>query len=243
VLKIPVFGKPQLSFGKTMHLALQKYFQQIIEQGNRTQGGLFKDEKKEYTKNKLQIPSLQNFYDLYEKSWIDEWYYSNRQKEEYRKKGKAMLERFHQDLSGQGVNPRAVEREFTMKFGTPPNVYSLKGRIDRVDTKEDGTVAIIDYKTGTPRIEEKLGAQDKEQLLLYQIASEEVFGEKPSELTYYYLENGKKISFVGTPQEKKTLKNKVADTIQKIKTSDFTATPGWHCKSCDFKDICEFRQL
>ncbi|MBI4272339.1 ATP-dependent helicase [Candidatus Uhrbacteria bacterium] len=243
ILKIPVFGKPQLSFGKTMHLALQKFFELIFEKGNRTQGGLFESDKKVYNTIVPQLPSLQDFFDIYEKSWNDDWYFSARQKEEYRIKGKAMLTRFYEELEKEGLNPKSVERDFTMKFGTPPHIYSLKGRIDRIDTKEDGSVAIIDYKTGAPKQEEKLGAQDKEQLLLYQIASEEVFMEKPSELTYYYLENGKKISFLGSPQEKDALKKKIVDTIQKIKSSDFSATPGWHCKSCDYKDICEFRQL
>ncbi len=243
ILRIPVFGKASFSFGKTMHLTLQKFFEQILEHGSYVQAGLFNNSKNVYNNKTPQLPSLQALFEIYDKSWNDDWYYSARQKEEYRTRGKEMLSRFYDELVKQGARPKAVERDFTMKFGAPPNIYSLKGRIDRVDNTADGRVSIVDYKTGTPKQENKLAAKDKEQLLLYQIASEEVFVEKPSELIYHYLENGNKISFIGTLQDKEALKKKVVDTINSIQQSDFAATPGWHCKSCDFKDICEFRQL
>lgn len=243
LLQIPVFGKPQLTFGKTMHLTLQRFFEHMLEKKNYAQGGLFKSQEKVYNSNVLQLPSLEVLFELYEKAWIDDWYYDTRQKQEYYEKGKKMLALLYEELLKQGVHTKAVERDFIIKFGVPPYVYSFKGRIDRIDAKEDGSIAIIDYKTGTPKQERALRPQDKEQLLLYQIACEQVFDEHPSELVYHYLENGEKISFLGTPEQKEELKRKVIGTIQKIQTSDFAATPGWHCKSCDFRDICEFRQL
>jgi DNA helicase-2/ATP-dependent DNA helicase PcrA len=109
--------------------------------------------------------------------------------------------------------------------------------IDRIDEKEEG-VGIIDYKTGASK--EKLMPEDKEQLLIYQIAIEEVFKLKPKELTYEYLNDGKKISFLGSDKEKEGLKAKIISQIEEIKSSDFKATPGWQCGFCDFKDICDF---
>lgn len=243
ILKIPVFGKPQLSFGKTMHAALQKFFERIIEQADRTQGGLFGSPEILYTKKSPSLPDVEELLALYDQLWIDDWYYSTRQKEEYRQKGREILRRLYEELRLNPPRPKALERDFTMKIGEGSDVVTLKGRIDRVDQKEDGTVSIVDYKTGSPKSEEKLSTEDKEQLLLYQIAEEEVFGEKPTRLTYKYLENGKEISFLGTSEEKSKFKRKIYDTVKKIQTSDFSPTPGWQCRFCDFKDICEYRQL
>jgi CRISPR/Cas system-associated exonuclease Cas4 (RecB family) len=75
--------------------------------------------------------------------------------------------------------------------------------------------------------------------LIYQIAAEEVLKISPKELVYYYLEDGKKASFLGTEKEKEKLKEKILAEIEEIKTSDFKPTPGWQCNFCDFKDICD----
>ena len=73
--------------------------------------------------------------------------------------------------------PVALEQTFTMKVGDA----SIKGVIDRIDgekTKDGISWHIIDYKTGAPPKDGKLGFDDKEQLFLYQIAAQEVFVKK-----------------------------------------------------------------
>jgi DNA helicase-2/ATP-dependent DNA helicase PcrA len=122
---------------------------------------------------------------------------------------------------------------FNLKIGG----NTLYGVIDRIDEK-DGGVSIIDYKTGSSK--EKLEAGDKEQLLIYQIAIEELFKLNPKELTYVYLNDGKRMSFLGSDKEKEKLKERIISQIEKIRNSCFEATPGWQCGFCDFKDICNF---
>ena len=72
------------------------------------------------------------------------------------------------------------------------------------------------------------------------MAAEEVFGLQPKELVYYYLDDNKKVSFLGTEQDEQKIREKIKETIETIKTSDFKAKPGWQCSFCDFRDICEF---
>jgi len=67
-------------------------------------------------------------------------------------------------------------------------------------------------------------------------------GLKPLKLTYYYLDENKKFSFLGKEKELDKLKEKIKSIIEEIKRSDFRATPSVHkCKYCDFNKICEFR--
>ena len=89
---------------------------------------------------------------------------------------------------------------------------------------------------------------DKQQLLIYQIAVETLpqyqnLG-KIDKLTFFYLNENKKMSFVGTDKDKEKLETKLFDAMERIQKEDFKATPNKHvCQYCDFKEICEFRQL
>jgi len=126
--------------------------------------------------------------------------------------------------------------DFRLKLGDD----IIKGTVDRVDKTDEG-IEIIDYKTGKSK--DRLTADDKDQLLIYQIALNAIFKKLPEKLTFYYLNNNKKMSFTSTEKERKELKEKLKEKIQAIKESDFSPTPGWHCKTCDFKDVCEFKKI
>jgi len=80
--------------------------------------------------------------------------------------------------------------------------------------------------------------------LIYQMAAQQLFREKVEKLTFYYLDNNQPVSFLGTQEELNKLKEKIIQTIEKIKKSNFPATPSLHkCQFCDFKDICEYRVI
>ncbi len=215
ILKIPVRGKAVFSYGKTIHDTLCEFL---------------KETKKRLTFKDLLL--------IYKKEWIDDWYESKEQKEEYFKFGKKALKVFY--TKSLKTKPSilfieggpALEQVFNLKIGGETFI----GKIDRIDKVKNG-IELIDYKTG--RVSDKLKAKDKEQLLIYQIAAEEVFKLVPKKLTYYYLDGGKKLSFLGSETEKEEQRQKIISQIKKIKNSNFLPTPGWQCKTCDFKDICE----
>ena len=132
-----------------------------------------------------------------------------------------------------------MEQGFHLKFGT----YSLNGKIDRMDEISPGILEIIDYKTGTPKNTEKLSAEDKEQLLIYQMAVKQMFQEKAARLTFYYLDSGETLSFLGTEKDLTRLEEKIFATIARIQENNFIPRPSPMCKFCDFKNICEYRTL
>ena len=106
----------------------------------------------------------------------------------------------------------------------------MSGKIDRLDELKDG-LKIIDYKTGKPK--EKLSAEDKEQLLIYQMAAGSLFNEPVKELAYYYLENDTQVAFLGTGKEIKALQDKIVKIIDQIKNFDFAGYLKEH-GSCDY---------
>jgi len=148
------------------------------------------------------------------------------------------LKLFFSQWEKEKTVPERLENRFKLQVGE----FVLSGAIDRVDRLPDGSVEIIDYKTGQSK--ERLEADNKRQLLIYQLAAAQHLKEKVSKLTYYYVEDGKKLSFLGKTEDLEDIKEKIITTIEKIKQSEFTPTPSPQmCKFCDFNKICEFSQI
>lgn len=214
LLKIPTQGKAIFSYGSTIHNTLEKFL-------------------------KLGKDSLSELIKIYEQEWIDDWYETKTEKQERFESGKKSLELFLKDLKESRpqillINEKpALEQSFNLKIADT----SIHGKIDRIDVLDDG-VEIIDYKTG--KAKEKLDASDKKQLLIYQLAAKEVLGLNPVRLTYHYIDKDQKIPFLASNIDLEKEKQNLIKLIEKIKKSDFKATPGWQCGFCDFKDICEF---
>jgi len=216
IFKIPIRGKSVFSYGKTLHNTLEKFVRE----------------------DSIKKLSLDKLLEIYKKEWIDDWFDSNEEKKKYFEQGIKSLRVFYNNYRKKApevlqINSSpALEQGFKLKIGG----QRIIGKIDRID-KIKGGVELIDYKTGKPK--DKLEKRDKEQLLIYQIACEKALGLSPQKLSYYYLNSGETRSFLGSSGEKQKQEEKIKLLIENIKKSKFEPTPGWQCKFCDFKNICE----
>lgn len=228
VLKIPTRGKAQLSYGKSLHNTLEQFFQLLKLKNQRQQGDLFSGQP-------AANPNLswEELLNIYQKSFIVDWYENQSEKEAYFAKGKAALKAFWQKYDGHW--PPAEHLEFGFNFRLAG--YPLKGKIDRIDRLPEG-LKIIDYKTGSA----KKFVDDKDQLLLYQIAVQTVLKEKVKELAFYYLDDNEEKSFLGEEKDLKRLEEKIIKIIEEIKRGQFLPQPGHLCQFCDFRSICEFKE-
>jgi len=242
VLELPSRGSGTSSFGQTLHNTLQEFYGRIQELNRTEQSTLFEPGALQDVPKNIVAPVFSELIEMYERNWIDDWYKGKRQHDEFYKKGKEILKIFYEVEDGNWTIPVELESRFKIKIGG----NAITGRIDRVDKHADGTLEIIDYKTG--KTKEKLEAGDKEQLLLYHIAAESSEPYRshgsPGLLTFYYLNDNIKMSFSGNEKQIHRLKEKLEATIEKIKEKQFKPTPNkFVCGFCDFKEICEYRKL
>lgn len=227
VLKIPApTDKASLIFGRVLHNVLHDFLEPL--EASDLQDSLFGKKEVKLDEEKLLA--------LYEDRWQADGYGSKEEREKYYQKGKKILKTFWTNLSAEEF-PEILflEKNFTFKIGDG----IIKGAIDRVDRLPDGTLEIIDYKTGNPK--EKLEYADKRQLILYKIFLEEFLKIPVSKLSYYYLEGTYKTSFEAKDKDVEKLRLEVLTEIAEIKKGNFPPTPTELCKYCDFRDICQWR--
>ncbi len=232
ILKVPVHGKAQFSFGRAMHKTFERMMETIISRSKEEQTDLFSKGKTE--RKKLgEIIELKEIIEIYKASWVDDWFEDKKSKEDYFKKGREILREFYEKYKEEILSPLYLEKGFKFKVSAD---YSFKGVIDRID-EVDGGIKIIDYKTGSPK--EKLSLKDKKQLLIYQLAGADIFEKPIKSLSFYYLDNNSEVEFLGTEKELEKVEKSITETIEKINSGCFEASPGRLCDYCDFKEICE----
>jgi DNA helicase-2/ATP-dependent DNA helicase PcrA len=244
LLKIPSKGKPALSFGKTMHNALYRFVGLVSRANQLSQTSLFGG-KEPVANGKGVKLGYEDLIKIYKEEWIDDWFESQSQKNEYFKQGEKSLKAFWENF--QEAKPQilflngspALEQDFRLKVGEDFFI----GKIDRIDEIGKENIEIFDYKTGKPNTKNTLADSDKLQLLIYQLALKRVFDLSTQKLTYHYLNNCSLVSFMPKDSEVESTEEGLAKRISALKQSDFAPKPGFpQCNYCDFRDICPYRK-
>ncbi|MFA6295999.1 MAG: UvrD-helicase domain-containing protein [Patescibacteria group bacterium] len=213
IIGLPSSGASSQSYGKTMHAVLQNFFADL---------------------QKGKSPTEKDLLSYYDSFWIDDFYQDKKHEQKRFEEGKKALQEFYKINNKNLKAPLFLEKGFNLRIKDT----CLKGQIDRIDKLDDGTVEIVDYKTGKlPKNEKEV--EKNEQLLIYSYACQKVLNLKPSKLSLYFIDQNKKYSAKQNSIKEEKIIQKVQELIAKIKESEFIAKPGFACKFCDYKDICE----
>jgi DNA helicase-2/ATP-dependent DNA helicase PcrA len=112
----------------------------------------------------------------------------------------------------------------------------VAGRIDRMDRAGDGSVNIVDYKTGKARSQED--ADESLQLSIYAMAAREKWGYRVGALVFHNLEGNVPVFSRRTEFQLEEARERVVAVARGIAAGDFEPDPGFHCNFCAFRGLC-----
>jgi CRISPR/Cas system-associated exonuclease Cas4 (RecB family) len=124
--------------------------------------------------------------------------------------------------------------------------FKLYAAIDCIFREPDGTLHILDFKTGKSDF-------DLRQGYVYLLAASYLYPGQPAVASFYNLETGKKSEGItATPTQLKAIKIEFVQVAQKHQKSlesyrknpdlfaqIFPPNPGYACRHCSFNSICE----
>ena len=166
---------------------------------------------------------------------------SLQQEREYYKKALLMLKWF---CENEDINPKI----FQLPLCPPGNSFEdykkvdfgkdlkIGGKLDRVDVREDGTLEIIDYKTGKEK-------DDNLQLLFYVFLVESLYKKEVTKASYLYLKSKRRVSVIPEKELREKTKEHILNTVEKIgQEKEFKPRISRLCAFCDYLAFCPARQ-
>lgn len=210
--KIEVKPTPYLSFGRSIHSALEWL----------------------YDRQTPQPPALEELLSFLESCWASEGFSDREEEDSYLKQARDVLTAFYHANTEDFRLPLAVEHRFELKMED----YILSGVIDRVDRHPNGAYELIDYKTSR-RLPQLRQLREDLQLPIYQLACREVWGISPAKLTYYYLLPNQRYSTQPLDEGGLSKVRGRLDTVaSSIREKEFPPLPNRLCPWCSYQDIC-----
>jgi DNA helicase-2/ATP-dependent DNA helicase PcrA len=204
--------KATLTFGRVIHATIRRMMAEF-KKGNR-----------------LPFDEVQR---IFEAEWSAVGFEDDYQEGEYKKDGLEQLRTFHRAVLEQPLLVLELEKNFELPV---ENNVVLKGRIDQVNSLGRSDVEIVDYKTG--RAKKDADARKDLQLSIYAIAGKEIFEWNPVRLVFHYLQDNQRQETTRDAKQLDEALRVVQETAADIRAGEFSAKPGFICRSCAYKPIC-----
>ena len=150
---------------------------------------------------------------------------------------RVLVDRYLELEDPDGV--RAIGLE--LNLSTEIDGITVRGIIDRLDELDDGSLAVVDYKTGrAPRTEQSKSRLSGVQM--YALMCEAELGRRPSVIRLLYLRDRIVISAAPTDQAMRGTRQRALGVWSAIeracKEDDFRPNPSSLCRFCAFQAYC-----
>ncbi|MCS7092753.1 MAG: PD-(D/E)XK nuclease family protein, partial [Patescibacteria group bacterium] len=225
IIKLPSPPSAAASFGLSMHDTLKDIYMYA-------KGG--------------KIVSEKEAIEILRKNWHREGYVSRDHLQETLDAGEKYIINYMKRHFDKNFLPLVLEQPFTVNLPSKKDERLLKigGKIDRIDQFSDGTIEVIDYKTGS-KIPTQKELDNDMQLTFYALActliSDFVYVKDPEDiiLSLYYFDGDKKISTKRTKEQLAEAVDKIYAKRKEIEESDFKCNGNFFCRNCEYKNFCK----
>ncbi len=215
VFRIPQEPTIHQRSGIALHQVLERFHQPVPRQGA------------------SQVGTLEDLLELFETAWRRQGFGGSDDELQFRERAIEALERYWESARDHDGEPVWFERSFSFTLG--PHV--VRGRVDRVDRRPDGSYELIDYKTGAAKTADDL--RGEVQLSIYQMAARESWDLDAAAGSYWYVMSGERIPVASTEPELDRVRSTVTQIGEGILRQDFQPTPSPEiCSYCDYRILC-----
>ena len=209
-------AKSYYSFGSTLHHVLQRF----------------------HDSGDAGVSTTSEVLAAYEESWIDAGYSSAEEMAEAFGEGRQILERYVAEAQSKPPEAKTlyVERQFRHDFGD----FVLIGRIDRVDEYEDGTLEVVDYKSGRESVSDEDVAGDI-AMCCYQFLLSQKYPGRPVRARILALRSSQSATHAMSAIEMEEFERDIAYLAKMILTENFDERKPVRkpmCEYCDFLPAC-----
>jgi len=210
-------AKSYYSFGTTLHRVLQRF----------------------HDSGDTGVATTSEVLAAYEESWIDAGYNSAEEMAEAFGEGRQILERYVEEAQSKPVGAKTlfVERQFRHDFGD----FVLIGRIDRVDEYEDGSLEVVDYKSGRDSVSADDVATDI-AMCCYQLLLRKKYPDRPVSARIIALRTGESATHSLTQSELEEFERDIVNLAREILSENFDERRPVRkpiCDHCDFLIACQ----
>lgn len=211
VQKLPRRAWANQSFGSSLHRTLAA----LHEQGG------------------PQAQTLSDTQQLLELTWSSAGYDSRAHSQAELERGKKLLQAYFQEWSQEDGTSIVLEKRFSAPFRDT----MFLGIIDRVDRRSDGSLEIIDYKSGFAP--EQLPPQTVQQLSLYHHLIQHKLGETPQHHSVHYLASNVRLALPLDADFIDEVLDFAYRTVQRLEGDEqFKPIKAAHCEWCDYQHLC-----
>ena len=210
-------AKSYYSFGTTLHRVLQRF----------------------HDSGDAGVTTTAQVLAAYEESWIDAGFSSAEEMAEAFGEGKEILERHVAETLSRPVEAKTlfVERQLRYDLGE----FVLIGRLDRVDEYDDGTLEVVDYKSGRETVTEEDVSSDI-AMNCYQLLLRNKYPGRPIRARILALRSSTSAAYAMSDTEFEEFERDISTLAKMILTEDIyerKAVRKPMCEYCDFLPACK----
>jgi putative RecB family exonuclease len=212
--KLPGRPGPHLSFGTSIHAALEDFYDRKLP----------------------ACPTEDELLGFLYARW-DRTGFADADRDEelsFYRHAQDVLRRFHRRAAPGYRLPAATEAWFELPIGFEATVV---GSIDRVDVDDDGRFHVIDYKTNR-KVKDRTRVAGSLQLSIYALACRHLYGALPATVSLDFVVPGVEVRVDVADLDLDGARQQVLDTAAAVRAEAYEPTPNPLCDWCDFRAIC-----
>jgi len=165
----------------------------------------------------------------------------------WRVRAEPVLRRYLEREAASDDRPIAVELGFGLDLvpGEGAEFVRFVGYIDRIDRQPDGSIAVLDHKTGWARGQAEVDADRQLTAYAFACARGAVLDPAtgvplpaPSRLGLHFADTGVTVWTTRSPEAIEEFGRALGATVAAIRGRAFEATPGDACRWCEYRATC-----